>query len=88
MEGKDRWEQKGRIFLPSPHLSLSYIYLSQHSPLHITKTPALDLPPLLVHRQHRILCSLEPSNTRPAVQILTAVFAGHEYVHELYDHYQ
>lgn len=56
----------------------SYIYFSHHSLSHITETPALDLPPLLVHRQHRILCSLEPSNTRPAGQILTERTSGME----------
>ena len=63
---------------PSLDISHSYIYLSHLSLLRITETPALDLPPLLVHRQHRILCSLEPSNTRPAGQILTERTSGME----------
>ena len=64
MEGKDRWEQKGRIFLPSPHLSLSYIYLSHHSLLHISETPALDLPPLLLVRCMRATITVTKYNKK------------------------
>ncbi len=71
MEGKDRWEQKGRIFLP---LFISFTLLS------IASLSSICLPtiyhPTLVHRQHRILCSLWTSNTRRASPILTEDTSG------------
>ena len=74
MEGKDRWEQKGRIFLS---FSIFFTLLSTTSrlPFRLLSLPTI-YHPTLVHRQHGIPCSLWTSNTRLASPIPTEDTSG------------
>ncbi len=78
MEGKDRWEQKGRIFL-SFFISLTLLSIAGPLPICLHSLPTIYHPTTLVHQQHRILCSLWTSNnnnTRLASPILTEDTSG------------
>ena len=59
----------------SRSLSLSCIYLISHLSIYLLSLPTI-YHPTLVHRQHRILCSLWTSNTRLASPILTEDTSG------------
>ena len=56
-------------------LSLSCIYRISHLSIYLLSLPTI-YHPTLVHRQHRILCSLWTSNTRLASPILTEDTSG------------
>ncbi len=74
MEGKDRWEQKGRIFF-SLFIFFTLLSIASLLPFCLHSLPTI-YHPTLVHRQHRILCSLWTSNTRLARPILTEDTSG------------